>query len=228
MSTFVLIHGGGDVGWSWHLVAAQLEARGHQVVAPDLPADDDTLTLEDYAEAVVAAVGQRDEVVVVGHSFGGFTAPLVAERLDADVLVLLAGMIPAPGEPPERWWENTGFGAAVDEQSARDGGLTGNDDPYVSFYHDVPRELAADALSRERAHPSSAAMEAPWPLEAWPDVATRFVVCADDRFFPPAFLRRLAEERLGIDADEVPGSHCAMLSHPAEIAALLMRYADER
>lgn len=228
MSTFVLIHGGGDVGWSWHLVAAQLEARGHQVVAPDLPADDDTLTLEDYADAVVAAVGQRDEVVVVGHSFGGFTAPLVAERLDADVLVLLAGMIPAPGEPPERWWENTGFGAAVDEQSARDGGLTGNDDPYVSFYHDVPRELAADALSRERAHPSSAAMEAPWPLEAWPDVATRFVVCADDRFFPPAFLRRLAEERLGIDADEVPGSHCAMLSHPTEIAALLMRYADER
>lgn len=227
MRTFALIHGGGDVGWSWHLVAAELEEHGHRVVAPDLPAGDDSLTLEDYADAIVAAVGDRRDVVVVGHSFGGFTAPLVAERVGADVLVLLAGMIPSPGEPPEQWWQNTGYGAAVDAQSARDGGLTGNDDPYVSFYHDVPRELAADALSRERAHPSSAAMQAPWPLDAWPDVPTKFIVCAEDRFFPASFLRRLADERLGIEPDEVPGSHCAMLSHPTEVATVLMGYAQE-
>lgn len=228
MSTFVLIHGGGDVGWSWHLVAAALTARGHDVLAPDLPADDDSLTLDDYADAVVDAVGDRRDVVVVGHSFGGFTAPLVAERLSADALVLLAGMIPAPGEPPEDWWEATGYGAAVEEQSARDGGLTGNDDPYVSFYHDVPRELADEALSRERAHPSQTAMAAPWPLAEWPDVPTRFIVCTDDRFFPPSFLRDLARRRLGIRAEEVPGGHCAMLSRPGEIAELLMRSAEER
>ncbi|WP_407360706.1 alpha/beta fold hydrolase [Microbacterium sp. LBN7] len=227
MTTFALIHGGGDVGWSWHLVAAALAARGHDVVAPDLPADDDALTLEDYADAVVAAVGDRRDVVVVGHSFGGFTAPIVAARLPADALVLLAGMIPTPGEPPEDWWEASGYGLAVGEQSARDGGLTGNDDPYVSFYHDVPRELADAALSRERAHPSAAAMAAPWPLAEWPDVPTRFIVCADDRFFPADFLRDLARRRLGILADEVPGGHCAMLSRPEEIAELLVSYADE-
>ena len=37
MSTFVLIHGGGDVGWYWQLVEAELRAHGHDVVAPDLP-----------------------------------------------------------------------------------------------------------------------------------------------------------------------------------------------
>ncbi|WP_223625475.1 alpha/beta fold hydrolase [Microbacterium sp. EST19A] len=227
MSTFALIHGGGDVGWSWHLVAAELEAQGHDVIAPDLPADDDALTLEDYADAVVAAVGDRKDVVVVGHSFGGFTAPLVAERLSADALVLLAGMIPAPGEPPEQWWSVTGYGSAVEVQSARDGGLTGHDDPYVSFYNGVPRELAAAALSKERQHPSSAAMSAPWPLAEWPAVPTRFIVCADDRFFPADFLRDLAQQRLGIVADEVPGGHCAMLSHPGEIAALLVDYAED-
>lgn len=227
MSTFALIHGGGDVGWSWHLVVAELRARGHEAVAPDLPANDDSLTLEDYADAVVAAVGDRQDVIVVGHSFGGFTAPLVAERLSADALVLLAGMIPAPGEPPEKWWDATGYGPAVAAQAARDGGLTGHDDPHVSFYHDVPRDLADDALSRERAHPSQAAMSAPWPLSEWPDVPTRFVVCADDRFFPARFLRELARERLGIEADEVPGSHCAMLSHPVELADVLTSYADE-
>lgn len=224
MSTFVLIHGGGDVGWSWHRVAAELEARGHEVFAPDLPADDDSSTLEDYADAVAADVGARGDLVVVGHSFGAFTAPLVASRLSADLLVLLAGMIPAPGEPPEQWWANTGFGAAVDAQAARDGGLTGSDDPYVSFYHDVPRELADEALRRGRAHPSQAAMEMPWPLASWPDVPTRFVVCTQDRFFPPAFLTALAQERLGVVPDEVEGGHCAMLSRPAEIASILTGY----
>lgn len=225
MTTFVLIHGGGDVGWHFHLVEAELRARGHDVVAPDLPADDESKTLEDYADAVVRAVGARRDLVVVGHSFGGFTAPLVAERLSADALVLLAGMIPAPGEAPDAWWASTGHGSAVAEQAARDGGLTGNADPYVSFYHDVPRELAQEAMSKERAHPSSAAMAAPWPLAAWPDVPTRFLLCADDRFFPPEFFRRLVRDRLGIEPDEMPGSHCVALSRPQELADKLEGYA---
>lgn len=224
MSTFVVVHGGGDVGWSWHLVAAELRGRGHEVFTPDLPADDDALTLDDYADAVVAHVGARPGVVVVGHSFGAFTAPLVAERLSADLLVLIAGMIPAPGEPPERWWANSGYLAASQAQAALDGGLTGNDDPYVSFYNDVPRELAEEALRRERAHPSQAAMERPWPLSEWPAVPTKVIVFRDDRFFPAAFLRDLALERLGLRADEVPGGHCAMLSRPAEIAEMLDGY----
>jgi pimeloyl-ACP methyl ester carboxylesterase len=225
VSTFVLIHGGGDVGWAWHLVEAELRGRGHDVVAPDLPGDDESLTLTDYADAVVDAVDGRQDLVVVGHSFGAFTAPLVADRLSADVLVLLAGMIPAPGESPDDWWGNTGYQAAVAEQSARDGGLTGNPDPFVSFYHDVPRELAKEALSRERAHPSSTASAAPWPLDAWPDVPTKFILCSEDRFFPPDFFRRLVSDRLGIVPDEIPGSHCVALSRPTELANLLESYA---
>src|SRR5262247_3145740 len=100
MSTFVLIHGGGDGGWSWHLVAAELRARGHDVVAPDLPADDDDAGLWAYADTVVDAVDGRGDLVVVGQSFGAFTAPLVCDRIPADLLVFVAGMIPAPGEPP--------------------------------------------------------------------------------------------------------------------------------
>lgn len=218
----MLIHGAGDVGWHWHLVKAELEARGHDVVAPDLPADDDSSTLTDYAESVTEAVGARQNLVVVGHSFGAFTAPLVAERLRAQRLVLLAGMIPAPGESPNAWWTNTGYSDAVAEQAERDGGLTGNADPYVSFYHDVPRDLAEKAMSRERAHPSSAAMEAPWPLEAWPRVATRFVLCRDDRFFPPEFFRHLVRERLGIVPEEIAGGHCVALSRPKELVDFLI------
>ena len=143
----------------------------------------------------------------MGQSFGGFTAPLVADRLQADVLVLVAGMIPSPGETPGDWWENTGYREAVREQAARDGGKTGSDDPYVSFFHDVPRELAEEALRRERAHPSEASMAAPWPLAAWPQVPTRFVLCTEDRFFPPKFFRRLVADRLRITPDEIASGH---------------------
>jgi hypothetical protein len=110
---------------------------------------------------VVAAVGDRTGLVVVGQSFGAFTAPLVADRLPADVLVLVAGMIPSAGEAPNDWWDNTGYRDAVREQAARDGGQTGNDDPFVSFYHDVRRKLAEESMSRERAHPSVASMSSP-------------------------------------------------------------------
>lgn len=221
MSTFILLHGAGDVGWYWHLVEAELRARGHDVVAPDLPADDDSLQLEDYADAVVAAVGDRGDLVVVGQSFGGFTASLVAVRLPVDALVFVTGMIPAPGEAPGAWWKNTGNREAVEAQAARDGGLTGSDDPYVCYYHDVPRELATVAMSKGRAHPSEASTEAKWPLDALPDVPTRFVLCTEDRFFPAGFMRRVVRDRLGVTPVEIAASHCVALSRPAELARIL-------
>ena len=77
MSTFALIHGAGDSGWSWHLVAARLRALGHDVVAPDLPPGE-SAGLTDYTDAVVDAIGERtDDLIVVGQSFGAYTAPLV-------------------------------------------------------------------------------------------------------------------------------------------------------
>lgn len=227
MAGFVLIHGAGDGGWSFHLVAARLEARGHEVVAPDLPAGDDALTLEDYADAAVACAGHLHAPVVLGHSFGAFTAPLVAERLHSRAIVLLAGMIPQPGESPEQWWAATGYAEAAAAQAARDGGLTGNDDPYMSYYHDVPRMLATEALRRERAHPSTTAYTEPWPATAWPDLRTHFLLCAEDRVFPPDLFRRIVPERLGIVPDEMPGGHCAALSRPKDLADRLERYAEQ-
>ncbi len=109
MATFVLIHGAGDVGWYWHLVEEELRGHGHDAVAPDLPCDDDAAGLQEYADTVIRALPDGGEVVVVGQSFGAFTATLVADRVGADLLVLVAGMVPAPGEKPEDWFANTGW-----------------------------------------------------------------------------------------------------------------------
>jgi pimeloyl-ACP methyl ester carboxylesterase len=192
------------------------------VVAPDLPSDDDSADLRDYADTVVDAIGDRGDLVVVGQSYGGFTAPLVADRLHAQALVLVAGMIPSPGEAPADWWDNTRYRQAVDEQAGRDGGLTGSEDPFVAFFHDVPRELAEEALSRGRSE-SEAAYNCPWPLEAWPDVPTRFVLCTEDRFFPPAFMREVVSMRLdGVTPEEIAAGHCVALSRPKELADMLI------
>jgi pimeloyl-ACP methyl ester carboxylesterase len=223
MATFVLVHGGGDVGWYWHRVVAELHHQGHQAIAPDLPCDDDSAGLREYADTVVDAIGDRRDVVVVGQSYGGFTAPLVADRVPADLLVLVAGMVPAPGETPAEWWDNTRYREAVLEQAQRDGGQTGSDDPFVAFYHDVPRALAEEALSRERSE-SEAAYHTPWPLDAWPAVPTKFVLCGDDRFFPADFMRRIVTERLAIEPDEITSGHCVALSRPKELADMLVHY----
>ena len=216
-STFVPIHAAGGGAWSWHLVESELRDRGHDVVAIDLPTDE-SAGLWDYADAVVEAIGDRTNLVIVAHSFGGFTAPLVCERVPVEVLVLVTAMIPVPGEAPKEWWEATGHAQA---RRATGGG---NDD-IATYYHDVPPELAAEAMRRDRAHPSERAYDEPWPLDAWPDVPTRFLLCRDDRFFPADWMRRLVRERLGITPDEMDSGHCPMLSRPAELARRLEAYA---
>ena len=116
-----------------------------------------------------------------------------------------------------------GYRQAVDEQARRDDGKTGSDDPFVAFYHDVPRAVAEEASSRERSE-SDAAYHTPWPLAAWPAVPTRFVLCGEDRFFPPHFMRRVVAERLAIEPDEITAGHCVALSRPKELADMLIGY----
>jgi pimeloyl-ACP methyl ester carboxylesterase len=213
VATFVLIHGGGASAWDWHLVVPELEARGHDAIAVDLPCDDESAGWKEYGDTVLDALGGRREVVVVGHSLGGFTAPLVCSRTAVDALVLVAGMIPAPGELFADWWTNVRYENA---------GYDSEDDV---FFHDVPSALAEEAKRHERDETSKALGE-PWPLDAWPETPTRYLLCRDDRVFHATWAREHALERLGVVADEMDGGHYISLSRPRELAERLDAYAD--
>lgn len=212
MTTFVLIPGAGGQAWYWHRVVPELAARGHDAVAVELPAADDSAGLAEYTDTVVEAIGDRSGLVVVGQSMGGFTAPLVCERVPVDQLVLLNAMTPKPGESPGEWWTATGHDRLHDHF-----------DLLEFFFHDVPPEVTAEAMAGELPQ-SGTPFAKPWPLEKWPDVPTRFLQGSDDRFFPPDFQRPLVRERLGLELDEMPGGHLLALSRPKELAERLVGY----
>ncbi|MGH3028508.1 MAG: alpha/beta fold hydrolase, partial [Gaiellaceae bacterium] len=134
MATFALIHGGGGSAWDWHLVVPELRELGHDPVAVDLPCEDESAGWREYADAVVDAVGERQDVIVVGHSLGGFTAPLVTARVPVSGLVLVAAMVPRPGETGSEWWSASGYEAAVK-------GTDMPDDEVELFYNRTPPEL---------------------------------------------------------------------------------------
>jgi pimeloyl-ACP methyl ester carboxylesterase len=208
VSTYVLIHGAGSEPWLWHLVVPQLEALGHIAVAVDLPCDDDAAGLRDYAETVLRAAGDRDELILVAQSLAGFTAPLVCERRTVDLVVLVNAMVPLPGETAGEWWANTGHV------------FPDPFDPVEVFLHDVSPSLVAEAGNHIRRQ-SDTVFSDPWPLAEWPQVSTRSIACRDDRFFPIDFQRRVVRERLGIEPDEMSGGHLPALARPQELVELL-------
>jgi pimeloyl-ACP methyl ester carboxylesterase len=92
--TYVLVPGAGGSAWVWSRVTPLLVEAGHEAIAVDLPGDDETAGLARYTELVVDAVGSRRDVVLVAGSLGGFTAPLVCERIPVRELVLVNAMGP--------------------------------------------------------------------------------------------------------------------------------------
>jgi pimeloyl-ACP methyl ester carboxylesterase len=224
MATFALVPGAGGEPWEWHLLVRELESRGHDAVAVTLPAGDDQAGWREYADAVVSAIDGRREVVVVAQSLAGFTAPLVAERVPIDLIVLLNAMIPLPGETGNAWWSNTRRKEAEREYLANVGlpPETANDEIAV-YFHDVAPEIVEEAAAHIPEQ-SMTPMEQPWPLAAWPDVPTRVLIGRDDRMFPAEFQLRVARERLGIDGDVIEGGHMVALSHPREVADRLEAY----
>jgi len=222
VSRFVLIPGAGGAAWYWHLVVAELRARGHDAVALDLPAADEHAGLPEYAGAVIAAIGGHEDAVVVAQSMGGFTAPMACERVPVSLLVLVNAMIPVPGETPGDWWGNTGWEAAR-IAAARAGGYPAEVDLDTYFLHDVPADVVATGEGHNRPE-AEIAFTQPCAIKRWPDVPTRVLAGRDERFFPLEFQRQVARDRLGMDLEAVPGGHLAALAHPAELTDQLTRH----
>ena len=219
---FVLIPGAGGNAGYWDRLAAELGRRGYEAVPVDIEQDDPALGLREYAQVVEQAIGDREDVVLVAQSLGGFTAPMV--RKPVRMIVLLNAMIPLPGEKPGDWWDATGSGEAR-RDSDRAAGRSEEFDMEAHFLHDLDDEARAALFAGPPPRQvSDTAWDAPCDFDAWPDVPTHVLAGRDDRFFPADFQQRVAKERLGIDADFIDGGHLVAVSNPDAVTDKLIGY----
>ncbi len=221
MTTFVLIPGAGGAAWYWSRVVPGLEGAGHTAIAVDLPGDDETAGLAEYAGLVTDASGGRTDVALVAQSLGGFTAPLVCAATTVASVTLVNAMIPRPHETPGDWWENTGAPEARAKAAAAGGYGDDINDPLTYFLHDVPPAIAAEGESHQRPE-SDAVFASSCDFTSWASDRVRAVAGSDDRLFPLEFQRRVARERLGIDIDVLPGGHLIALAHPDLLVEYLL------
>ncbi len=151
-----------------------------------------------------------------------FIAPMVADLIDVQEIVLVAPMIPVPGEAAHQWMANTGQREAARRFAVQEG--RDPDVPFsvAEFYlHDVPADVAAEYPRHTRSQALRPFHE-PWPLARWPATPTRCITGRHDRLYPCEFQRRVAVERLGLVPEAVASGHLCALSAPGELAARLL------
>lgn len=197
MATFSLVHGAWHGGWCWDFVRAELRARGHIVHAPDLPCEDVAAGVEEYAAVVPAAD------IVVGHSLGGYTIPLVEARTHVFLTAGVGGSIGSVLAP--------GFG---DGQLRDELGRSYYPDPAVGAAElQYPPEYVGLASKLRR--------QAPLNGEAVAVENAAYIVCARDAVIRPEGQRHLARDVLRVEPLELDAGHSPMLECPEKLAVLL-------
>lgn len=229
MASFVLVHGGWHGAWCWERLARELEGRGHRTTSMDLPIEDPSATFDTYAAVVAGSMepDPDDEVILVGHSYGGQTIPLVpGQGRRADALVYLCAMPPIPGLNfvdqlrSERNMLNREHVAGLEPPTPD--GVRGWSDPQLAWhfmYADCSPRDATWAI--ERLRPQAPPTSDPCPLDDYPNLPTHYVVCDEDRLIDPDWSRQFARKRLGAELIEMPGSHSPFMSRPHHLAAVL-------
>jgi pimeloyl-ACP methyl ester carboxylesterase len=231
MVTFGLVHGAWHAGWCWELLTPLLRRAGHDVVAVDLPSEDGSASFDDYADVVCTALTDHDDVVLVGHSLGGYTIPLVADRRPIQHLVYLCALVPAIGRSPVDQFTDE----PENFNPLRDEGLSAPDDQLRVAWVDRDRArrllygrcdeaFAGAALNRLRPQ-SLYPATLPYSLNRFPTTQATYVLCRDDQMLRPQWSRHVAHDQLGANIIELSGDHSPFLSRPSDVAELLLRLA---
>ena len=231
MITFGLVHGAWHGGWCWDLVAAELRGRGHEAVAVDLPTEDPDAGAQAYASVVIDALGDAEDIVLVGHAIGGLTVPVAAQAL-ADQgrpprrMMFVAGLLPRLGrsfddgyaDEPDRFMPGLGAGQITH------GDTSSSWQPQAAIatmYPDAPPELAEWAARQLRRQQWRVTREIT-PLRGWPDVPVTAIACGQDAVVNPDWVRRAVRVRFGAEAIVLPGDHAPYLSRPAQLTDLML------
>ncbi len=203
MARFVLVHGAWHGGWCFEQVRRELERRGHDVEAPDLPCERVGRTVQDYA----GLIGPQPDAVVVGHSMGGLTIPLVEAR----VRVYLAALLPLENVYADALRRD--FDGFLRDEQGRSY-WPDRETAGAKMYPDCTRAVSDAAFARLRRQAPVDAV--PLPVSA----GDAFVVTLRDCAVDPGWQRRAAAAHM-LRAFELDAGHSPFFTHPVELADLL-------
>jgi pimeloyl-ACP methyl ester carboxylesterase len=224
---FVLIHGGQQGPWVFDRLVDSLSKRGYQAVAPEMPAHDASAGAAEYAQLIADSLADvRDGVVLVGHSMGGLTIPLVPQLRPVERLIFVCGAYPEPGRShfevkSEEPGENVSSGPSAAWEQPGDFHVLPRDAARELFFHDCPPDLQDWALDRLRLQARTPLREKT-PLVTWPDVPRTLIIASGDRCIPLDSARRTARRLFPETPIELPGGHCLSLSQPDLLADTLI------
>lgn len=235
-TTFVIVPGAWDTPAIVEPLLAPLETAGHSAIVVDLHCDDPAGTLETYADAVHAVLPEDlTRVVLVGYSFGGFTATRVAVEHPELPVVYIAAWIPQPersvielfagGDPFEGRSEEEGlqaFGGLI--ESAGPGLCALNVDAYVAGMEPSLQDAARRELARTQRPQGIAVLREKWAGDVDLSGRAAYILTTADTMVPPDAQRAMASS---IDArvSEIDTDHGPFRQQPERLAQLLVEAA---
>jgi pimeloyl-ACP methyl ester carboxylesterase len=223
--TIVFVHGAFADSSGWNGVIAKLNKDGYATIAAANP----LRSVANDAEAVSSVLKSiPGDVVLVGHSYGGFVISAAAEGNDnVKALVYVAAFIPEVGESAfalSTKFPGSTLGDAIQPVPLSDGGV----DLYIQtskfhdqFAADVPEDVTALMAATQRPV-TQAALTENAVVASWKTIPSFAIYGALDRNIPAELVRFMADRANSLKAVEIAGgSHALMISHPAEIADMI-------
>ncbi len=234
MATFVLVHGAWHGAWCWRHILPLLRARGHEVLAPDLPGHGDDpaepagQTLDGYSQCIAATVRAcGTDVVLVGHSLGGLVISAVAEALPERIrrLVYVTGFLPRDGDSLVRIC-SADPGNPLNAASVRtpDGKCVTVDPERLRelFYADCPDEDFAVANARLGPEPIAVMFQTVHVTpERFGRVPRAYIHCSRDVALPPFVQALMVAASPCETVLTLPTGHSPFFAAPERLADLL-------
>lgn len=202
------------------MLVPALESYGHRIVRAVLPNNEPEADTRRYANAVIACIpAKAEDVLVVGHSASGYFLPLVAAQRPLQRIIFLAAMLTQIGKS---FLDQLRSDPSILNPEWNGKDPSRDDAAAMHFlFHDCSPDVAKWALTTRIRLPLETIASEVYALEQWPDVASSCIVSSEDRTINPEWSRRVARERLGVDAIEHEAGHCPHVSQPKRLAEIL-------